>query len=211
MRTLLIFSKTGRMRFLSHLDLIRLFRRAFRRAKIDIQYTEGFNPQQKIAVPNPLPLGYESLMELMMIETDTPFTEEKCERLNQQLPDGMRVTAFEEPAPDFDLHTGFARSIYAWHGIEGEETEALYEALTALLSEKTLLLRKERTKKRKRWIQEKDLRPLIHTVKLEEGRLVTELSSFDAQTLRPGDLLLYLRQEGVTVPEFVVFRRTEQR
>lgn len=211
MRTLLIFSKTGRMRFLSHLDLIRLFRRAFRRAKIDIQYTEGFNPQQKIAVPNPLPLGYESLMELMMIETVTPFTDEKCERLNQQLPKGMRVTAFEEPAPDFDLHTGFARSIYAWHGIEGEETEALYEALTALLSEKTLLLRKERTKKRKRWIQEKDLRPLIHTVKLEEGRLVTELSSFDAQTLRPGDLLLYLRQEGVTVPEFVVFRRTEQR
>lgn len=211
MRTLLTFTKTGRMRFLSHLDLIRLFRRAFRRAKVDIQYTEGFNPQQKLAVTNPLPLGYESTMEFMMIETDTPFTEEKRERLNRELPEGVLVTAAEEPSETFDLHTHFVTSVYEWRGLGEEESDRLYALLQEQLQQESLLLTRERVKKGKKRVQQKEIRPLICALRrTSEGIIETELSSFDVQTLRPGDWLAYLKQEGHSVPTHIIFRRTAQ-
>ena len=210
MRTLLTFTKTDKMRFLSHLDVVRLFRRAFRRANIDICYTEGYNPQQKIAVTNPLPLGYESTMEFMMIETETPFTEEKREALNRQLPQGFSVPAARVPGEGFDLHTHFVTSTYAWTKITEEEAEDLLQKIESLLAKDSLILHQERMKKGKLRRREKEIRPLIHEAKITDGVLETTLSSFDAQTLRPGDLLAYLRQEEFATPAYVVFRRVLQ-
>lgn len=210
MRTLLVFTKTGRLRFLSHLDFTRLFRRAFRRAEIDIQYTEGFNPQQKISVANPLPLGYESTMEFMLIETDTAFTEEKRKRLNAVLPEGVEVTACTEPEPFFDLHKTYVSSAYEWREITPEDGARLYDALKEWLQEEHIIVTKVREKKGRRRVQTKDIKPLIEKVELQDGRLFTRLCSHDAATLRPGELLLHLREHGYAGEEHPVFRRVKQ-
>ena len=56
----LLFSKTGRAKYISHLDLMRTFQRAFARAKIAIKHTEGFHPHPFVSIALPLSVGYSS-------------------------------------------------------------------------------------------------------------------------------------------------------
>ncbi len=88
----LLFVKEGRARYISHLDLMRTFQRAFVRADIPIKHTEGFNPHPFISIALPLSLGFSSRCELLefgLLEgtdhADVPA------RLNAALPEGVRV------------------------------------------------------------------------------------------------------------------------
>ena len=56
-RYYLEFSKTGNIRFISHLDLLRLFKRTFKRSGIELVYSQGFNPTRNWALPSLFPLG----------------------------------------------------------------------------------------------------------------------------------------------------------
>lgn len=93
----MLFSKTGRARFISHLDLNRTMIRAVRRAGIPLWYTEGFNRHPYITFAAPLSLGYEGLSEAMdlRLESEMPWNE-LIVRLNGVMPEGLRVyDAFE--------------------------------------------------------------------------------------------------------------------
>ena len=59
------FIKTDRARYISHLDLMRTFQRAFLRAGIPIKHTEGFNPHAFVSIPLPLSVGYSSACEVL--------------------------------------------------------------------------------------------------------------------------------------------------
>ena len=61
----LLFSKTGRAKYISHLDLMRTFQRAFSRAGIQIKHTEGFNPHPFVSIALPLSVGYSSQCEIL--------------------------------------------------------------------------------------------------------------------------------------------------
>ena len=86
----IVFSKTGRARYVSHLDLVRAMTRAVRRADIPLWYTEGFNRHPYLTFAAPLSLGYEGLRETMDIRMvdDFPF-DELVKRLNAVLPEGL--------------------------------------------------------------------------------------------------------------------------
>lgn len=86
----IVFSKTGRAKYVSHLDLVRAMTRAVRRADIPLWYTEGFNRHPYLTFAAPLSLGYEGLRETMDIRMadDFPFDELVC-RLNGVLPEGL--------------------------------------------------------------------------------------------------------------------------
>lgn len=86
----IVFSKTGRAKYVSHLDLVRAMTRAVRRADIPLWYTEGFNRHPYLTFAAPLSLGYEGLRETMDIrmEEDFPF-DELVKRLNGVLPEGL--------------------------------------------------------------------------------------------------------------------------
>ena len=86
----IVFSKTGRAKYVSHLDLVRAMTRAVRRADIPLWYTEGFNRHPYLTFAAPLSLGYEGLRETMDIRMsdDFPFDELVC-RMNAVLPEGL--------------------------------------------------------------------------------------------------------------------------
>ncbi|MCX5698920.1 MAG: TIGR03936 family radical SAM-associated protein [Candidatus Omnitrophica bacterium] len=86
------FSKTGLMRYISHLDLMRLFMRAMRRAELPLKMTEGFSPHPKLSFKRALKLGVESQLEEASIVLKFPVAPEdfKC-RLQKQLPEGIEV------------------------------------------------------------------------------------------------------------------------
>lgn len=87
-----MFSKTGRAKYVSHLDLVRAMTRAVRRADIPLWYTEGFNRHPYLTFASPLSLGYEGLRETMDIRMadDFPY-DELATRLNAVLPEGLEV------------------------------------------------------------------------------------------------------------------------
>jgi radical SAM-linked protein len=86
------FSKTGLMRYISHLDLMRLFSRAMRRAQLPLKMTEGFSPHPKLSLKRALKLGIESQQEEASIVLKFPVTpEEFRDRLQKQLPEGVRI------------------------------------------------------------------------------------------------------------------------
>ena len=80
------------MKYISHLDLMRLFMRALRRAELPIKMTEGFSPHPKISIKRALKLGVESDNEEATIVLNNFITlEEFKEKLQKQLPQGIEI------------------------------------------------------------------------------------------------------------------------
>lgn len=88
----LLFSKTGRAKYISHLDLMRTFQRAFQRADLTIKHTEGFNPHPFISILLPLSLGFSSQCEILEFQLlDSISPDDVPGRLNAVLPEGIAV------------------------------------------------------------------------------------------------------------------------
>lgn len=87
-----LFEKVGTARFISHLDLMRLFQRAFKRAGLPLTHTQGFNPRPSVSIALPLSLGAESNCGLLDFDLESPVPlEDIRNRLNAALIDGIRV------------------------------------------------------------------------------------------------------------------------
>lgn len=87
-----LFEKMGNARYISHLDLMRVFQRAFKRAGLPLTHTQGFNPRASVSIALPLSLGVESQCELLDFDLETPIEcGEIREKLNAALIDGVRI------------------------------------------------------------------------------------------------------------------------
>ena len=89
----LVFTKTGPARYLGHLELVRVFTRAFRRMEVRLAFSKGFHPMPKVSFACALPVGTESTAETVDIEVTEPLEEAAFrERANRQLPEGISVS-----------------------------------------------------------------------------------------------------------------------
>lgn len=90
------FSKTGVICYTSHLDLMRMFKRSFKKADIRLAYSQGFNPHPKMGFAQPLSLGYEGMAELMEFETaedhEPSYLKDKLAAL---MPEGIDIIGCE--------------------------------------------------------------------------------------------------------------------
>lgn len=94
----LVFEKKGRAVWISHLDLMRLFQRAFQRAGYNLKHTQGFNPRPSVSIALPMSVGMESSCELLDFELETeipPFAQMR-RKLNEALVDGVKVLQIYE-------------------------------------------------------------------------------------------------------------------
>ena len=88
------------MKFIGHLDIMRYFQKAVRRAGIDVAYSEGFSPHMIMSFAAPLGVGITSTGEYFDMEIKTPVASaEAVERLNQVMAEGMKVLSFRK-VPD---------------------------------------------------------------------------------------------------------------
>lgn len=188
-RYLFGFYKKGNMRFISHLDLQRLFKRCIKRAGIVPAYSNGFNPHEKINIVHPLSLGFETEQDYFELDTETPYEEQRLvEGMNLALPEGIRFT--------------FCREIPCSSKNSSSITEmSLYEAFLPssqnlntegfIIQDEVKILKKD--KKTKKMV-EKDVKDWIGRIELleetEEGsRLSLLLRSAPNETLNPASLL----------------------
>src|SRR5919198_2580894 len=95
LRVLFRFVKGEPVRFVSHLDLMRAFERAMRRANFPVEYTQGFNPRPKMAFASALSVGATSDWELCQVDLAEEIEDERlpalAEAMNRQLPAGLRI------------------------------------------------------------------------------------------------------------------------
>ncbi len=131
------FSKQGRIKYVSHLDIMRCMTRAVRRADIPLWYTEGFNPHPYLNFLQPMPLGVEGLNEPLDIRIEGEITDEKImENLNRVLPVGIKVTNVTEPyMKSNDL-------AFAEYEIYFEKEDKLTEKLTVAMESGELVCEK---------------------------------------------------------------------
>jgi radical SAM family uncharacterized protein/radical SAM-linked protein len=122
------FIKVGEARFLGHLEMVDVFARAARRAGISMHFSEGFHPLPRLSFTNPLPVGMESLAEFMDLElTQAVKAEEFQERMNKELPEGLRIIRAAEmivkgrPLPTMFTADYFVISLQGLRGYTEEE------------------------------------------------------------------------------------------
>lgn len=92
MKILCKFTKLGYLKFISHLDLVDLFQRTLFQNKVDVKFSEGFNPHPRMSIAYPLPLGIESNSEYMEIYLNSMIDlNDFIIRMNEKLPIGIKI------------------------------------------------------------------------------------------------------------------------
>lgn len=168
------FRKTGRLRYISHLDLDRTLRTAFVRTRIPIWYTEGFNPHAKMVFAQPLPLFAESECELLDIKiTEKMPFDEIAARLRSALTDELYIVDVYTPR---DKLTDIAYAEYRIAGcIDGKR-------VTELLSSEEINV----TKKTKSGEKTVNIRPSVRSLTRNgDGTLTAVLDASGAAYLNP--------------------------
>ena len=136
------FQKTGNIAFVSHLDLMHTFSRAFSRAGIALKYSEGFNPRPVMSSPLPLSVGQESLCEILDISIKEDIPDDRIlEMLKNALPEGIVITECYDQL----LKT----SLIKWIGVKfrfiytevpencGEKIKAVFERENVIVRKRT--------------------------------------------------------------------------
>ena len=167
----LLFEKTGSAVWISHLDLMRLFQRAFQRAKLPLKHTQGYNPRPSVSIALPLSVGVDSVCELLDFDLDgvTVPCEEITERLNQALVSGVTVhKTYENGRKLRDLALLDCKVTLEY---DREVPEGAADAIRELFARETLVV----TKKTKNGMQDQDIIPMIRKLDIaqtETGVLV---------------------------------------
>lgn len=164
-----LFEKVGSARFISHLDLMRLFQRAFKRAGLPLTHTQGFNPRPSVSIALPLSLGAESHCELLDFDLESPVPlEDIRNRLNAALIDGIRVReVYDNGAKIKYLALLQSRLTPEYDGGIPVGAEA---AIGQLFARETLVLEK----KNRNGVTQQDIIPMIRNLeisRISEGEL----------------------------------------
>jgi radical SAM-linked protein len=192
------FTKTGRMRFLSHHDLMRMFERALRRTGLPLRMTEGYNPHPIISFPTALGLGIESLDEVMEFEL-TGWTAPRLleSTLGAQLPEGVRVVSCEA----FDRKERSHVDYVEFEADVPGQGEKLSDGIAAFLALKECPVERVSDKGSKTV----EIRRYVLAADREGERVLLRIRVTDQGTAKPEEVL---RAIGVRVDGTVRIRKT---
>lgn len=152
------FSKTGRLKYISHLDINRAMGRAFKRAEIPLWYTEGFNPHPYMSFSLPLSLGVESLCESVDIRLiDNITNEEIKKRMKAVLPADLKIADVYD---NFRDNSEIVYSDYVYK-FQFADNEKALEKISLLLSTDEIMALKKGKQGRKKVLKETNIKPFI--------------------------------------------------
>lgn len=154
----LLFSKTDRCKYISHLDINRCMSRALTRAQIPLWYTEGFNPHPYMSFSLPLPLGVESMCESLEIRiTGDISNSEIKDKLNAVLPMGIRIVDVYDDFRDCS-EIAFSDYVFKYDFKDNKEAE---KRIKKVLSQDNIIALKRGKQGRRKVLKEVDIKPLI--------------------------------------------------
>ena len=179
------YYKRGNMTYISHIDLLRHFTRAFRRAGFDIEYSSGFNPHMLINLGTPLPLGISSSSEYLTVRAEVD-KETFLTEYNRVAPKGLEgIRAF---APLVNPNVA-GRTVAADYSVRQEGADEKRREIECVVNELTL----EMPITKKGETTYKDVAPLINALKVYPDRLNVSLAAGNT-TLRPDKFVEFLAE-----------------
>lgn len=206
----LLFEKTGNAIWISHLDLMRLFQRAFKRAGFPLKHTQGFNPRPSVSIALPLSVGTQSRCELLDFDLDGQAVDCNTikDGLNRMLPVGVQVLdVYENGRKLRDL--AFLRCKLSLEYDNGLPKNCM-EQLKELFARDSLLVQK----KTKSGLQDQDIIPMIRTIAVNQ--VSEKVVSIEAvvccqnPTLNPTQLLVAVEKYlPELTPDFAKCSRME--
>ena len=184
MKARIKFRKNGVMKFIGHLDIMRYFQKAIRRAEIPIAFTSGYSPHMIMSFANPLGVGLTSDGEYFDIElTESIASKEAVRRLNEQMVDGMEIVSFVQ-IPDDKKSKGMsivAGADYLSSVKNGSLPEDLAEKLEAFYAQNEICV----VKKTKKSEKEVDIRPMIYKLECRNRGIYMRVAAGSVQNLKP--------------------------
>lgn len=189
------FSKHGVLKFIGHLDVMRYFQKAIRRADIDVTYSTGFSPHQVMSFAAPLGVGLESNGEYMDLELNSlTSSKDFIERLNAQMVDGIQI--LEAKLLPEKAGNAMASVAAAKYTIRFREEwipdDSLFQSISDFFGQKTI----EVTKKTKKSESTFDMKPYIYelTGNSEEKTIVMTVDASSSGNIKPSLVISSLFQ-----------------
>ena len=206
------FQKTDHLKFIGHLDVMRTFQKIMRRANLDIQYSAGFSPHQKMTFATPLGLGAVSTGEYMDVELGScPSKQELIDRINAvSVPELAVLDASLLPDDAKNAMSLIAAADYEVRFREGkgpEDAARFFDDLVRFYGAPEIVV----TKSTKKNQVEVDLKKQIRKLKAENGVLFMQVDTGSASNLKP-ELVLSTYFDSIGrefAPTDVEVKRTE--
>ena len=202
MKVRIKFSKEGPVRFIGHLDIMRYFQKAIRRAGIDIAYSTGFSPHQIMSFASPLSVGHESCGEYFDVELNSIMdTEDIKMRLNQTMAEGIQI--LQVAVLDETEGNAMASVAAADYLISFRDSVSLpddwKEKLTAFYEKDKIPV----IKKTKKGEREIDLKETIYQLEIREDQVYMLLDAGSGSNMKPGFVLeTFCTAENISLPEY---------
>lgn len=175
------YERGDELKFISHLDILKLFERAARRCDLPVSYTEGFNPRPKFVFGNPLPVGVTSECEFVDIHlTKDMSSEEVINMLNDVMPKGVRMLDATELS---DKNDNIMATVSASEYIL--TVTATKEELDKFINAYLLNIPLNVEKRSKSGSKMMDIRHMIRDLKIEDDKIVIITDAGNTNNLRP--------------------------
>jgi len=172
------YTKTGYLKYISHLDVLRFIQRSVKRAGINAKYSEGFNPHMKTSFGYPLSLGIESTGEYFELELDESIDPNLfTEKMNMVMPKEMQVIKAGYTQNTDSL---MKRCAYAQYSINIEsdiDIDKLNKYLDEMLTKGEIYYRDKKNKKNKSVTRELNTKDLLHYLKAENINNKTKIAA----------------------------------
>ena len=209
MRLVVRYSKGEKVKYISHLDFMRLIQRALRRADIPVAYSQGFNPHPRISFASALAVGVTSQGEYLDILLASSIDPQSlCDRINDKLPEGIRFiesVSIDEKAPS--LMSLIERGEYLIK-MPGQlfGSQNIVSLINRFLEQEEIII----TKVNKRGSRQVDIKEMIHSIDVldqnpEEVIIRTMISSGSKANLRPEELVRALLDFAGTSSDLELF------
>jgi len=194
------YSKEGKAKYISHLDLTAIMQRAFIRAGINLKYSEGFNPHPYISVALPLSVGCESMCELL----DVDISADSIPNIEIiSLPEGIVIKEIYKPNRKFN-DIDWVKVDGTVHYIELNDSN-ITEKINNCFNQKSIMI----SKKTKRGIKELDIAPYVKNFNVESDNKLkfTALISAQNPAVNAADLEKVFFDD--IKPEYIDLKRIE--
>lgn len=180
------FAKEGVMKFIGHLDIMRYFQKAVKRANLDVAFSEGFSPHMIMSFASPLGVGITSTGEYFDMELKSATTSsDMVKRLNDAMAEGMKILSIRQ-VEDGKASKAMSLVAAADYRLKFRETAKLpenwKEKLEEFKAQKEIVILKKTKKSEK----ELDIRPFIYKLSLEEkDEIFMQLAAGSSNNTKP--------------------------
>ena len=199
-----LISKINELKYVSHLETVRMLERSFRRANLPLVFSQGFNPHANISSALPLSVGVESVYEVFEVDMEDFDISAFMNSQKRYLPQDLEILAIKKSEDKNSLMSKVAAAKYA---IEIEDMMFNLPRFLEFTDAKSYMIKKINKKGKMREI---DIRPLLLDFHIQENSIVVTLSSGSENNLNPVTLVesIYGDEfDGYNVKRLCIFRK----